>query len=143
MGFICKEWSQDVDIALGTTLNKQSTVSTCALSLNSVVSDNIGRSSKTTNVQPNAPKGCNYVKSYGAFKKGSEVLGDWNEHEQRKSSTWREAEAVSRVLRSHAGVLRNSMVKIYSDNQNVKSVLSNGSSKQDIQDISLSLNVFL
>ena len=142
MGFICKELSPDAVIALDTTLNKQSTVSTCALSLNTVVSDNIGRSSETTNVQPNAPKGCDYVKSYGALKEGSEVLGDWNEHEQRKSSTWREAEAVSRVLRSHAGVLRNSMVKIYSDNQNVKSVLSNGSSKQDIQDISLSLNVF-
>ena len=87
MGFICKELSPDADIALDTTLNKQSTVSTCALSLNTVVSDNIGRSSETTNVQPNAPKKCDYVKSYGALKEGSEVLGDWNEHEQRKSST--------------------------------------------------------
>ena len=72
----------------------------------------------------------------------SEVLGDWDEYEQGTSSTWRETEAVSRLVRSHVNVLKHSFVTVYSDNKNVKSILLNGSSKPHIQDIAINLNYF-
>lgn len=83
---------------------------------------------------------CKCLKSN--IKECSEVIGDWTAHEQSKSSTWRETEAVSRIIRSHVNVLRNSIVKVYSDNKNVQSVLLNGSRKNDIQYIAIGLHQF-
>ena len=69
-----------------------------------------------------------------------EVTGSWLPEEQGKSSTWREAEAVHRFMRSKAEFLRNKNVKVFSDNKNVKSILLNGSRKMDIQKIALNIN---
>lgn len=74
------------------------------------------------------------------FREGSEVLGEWSPQEGQKSSTWREAEAVSRIVKTHVNVLKNSVVKVYSDNKNIKSVLLNGSRKSDIHAIATDLN---
>ena len=82
------------------------------------------------------------VSAEQAFMENSEVLGDWDEYEQGTSSTWRETEAVSRLVRSHVNVLKHSVVTVYSDNKNVKSILLNGSSKPHIQDIAINLNNF-
>ena len=43
--------------------------------------------------------------------------GQWNEVERSKSSTWRELAAVARTLESVSGVLCNSRVKWFTDNQ--------------------------
>ena len=71
---------------------------------------------------------------------GSSVVGVWNPAEKLKSSTWREAEAVKRVLNSNVSLLRNKKVKILSDNKNVSSVLQIGSRKSDLQAIALDMH---
>ena len=63
---------------------------------------------------------------------GSEITGSWSRLERLKSSTWREVEAVRRVIFFNAGLLERKKVKVYSDNKNVKSILLKGSSKSDL-----------
>jgi hypothetical protein len=74
--------------------------------------------------------------------KETAVVGAWSGSEQSLSSTWRETEAVKRVVKSHGDTLKNSYVKVYSDNKNVKSVLLNGSRNSYIHDIAVGLNKF-
>ena len=70
----------------------------------------------------------------------SEVIGDWTNHEQSLSSTWRETEAVNKVIQSNSNNLKNSFVKIYSDNKNVKYILLNGSRVSNIHESAIELN---
>ena len=93
-------------------------------------------------IQASVSKRLETVIPVNVLMDGSEVLGDWNEHEQGTSSTWRETEAVSRLIRSHVDVLKDSVIKVFSDNKNVKSVLMSGSTKPDIQNIAINLNNF-
>ena len=65
----------------------------------------------------------------------NEVLGSWNNKEKGKSSTWREAESVRRVLNSSLDQIRGRNVKVYSDDKNVQSVLNIGSRKEDLQNV--------
>ena len=78
----------------------------------------------------------------GHLVQGSEMIGSWSRSEQLKSSTWREVEAVRRVMLYNAGLLEGKKVKVYSDNKNVKSILLKGSSKSDLQSIALKVNDF-
>lgn len=71
-----------------------------------------------------------------------ELTGSWSRDEAAKSSTWREAETVKRVLVSNAEAFRDKKLKVYSDNKNVKSILSGGSRKPDLQNIALSIHDF-
>ena len=52
--------------------------------------------------------------------------------ERVQSSTWRELKVVCLALESLAGRLSDSKVIWYSDNQNVESILHNGSKKLDL-----------
>ena len=54
------------------------------------------------------------------LREGSEVLGEWSSQEGQKNYTWREAEVVNRIVKSHVNFLKNSLVKVYSDNKNIK-----------------------
>ena len=73
---------------------------------------------------------------------GSEITGSWSRSERLKSSTWREVEAVRRLMSFNAGLLERKKVKVYSDNKNVKSILLKGSSESDLQSIALKVNEF-
>lgn len=137
-GSICTERSPEVDKTLG-VMSKRHSTGAMPLTLQQSGTTFLDRIGKLF-VPTSASKRCENAVPVRALKEGSEVLGDWNEHEQGKSSTWRETEAVSRIIRSHAGVLKQSVVKIYADNKNVKSVLMNGSNKPDIQNIAINLN---
>ena len=64
-----------------------------------------------------------------------EVIGVWSQGERSRSSSWREAEAVKRVLNSNLDQVRGKKVKVYSDNKNVESILKIGSRKEDLQNI--------
>lgn len=68
-----------------------------------------------------------------------EVVGSWSKQEMLKSSTWREAEAIRRILVSNLAVFEGKKLKIYSDNKNVKTVLRSGSTKVDLQTIALQI----
>lgn len=78
--------------------------------------------------------------SLGEIIQESEVIGTWNDSEKGKSSTWREAEAVKRVIFSNAGYLKGKKVKVFTDNKNICTVLQAGSSKGDLQAIAVSVN---
>ena len=54
-----------------------------------------------------------------------------------QSSTWRELKAVCLALEVFADLLSNTRVISYSDNQNVASILLNGSRKLDLQVLAL------
>ena len=73
---------------------------------------------------------------------GNEVIGVWSCIEKKKSSTWREAETVKRVLVSNVDTLRGKRVKVFSDNKNVQSVLQAGSSKEELQEIASDVHDF-
>ena len=60
---------------------------------------------------------------------------NWSESVRR--STWRELKAVCLALLAFASPLSNSKVFWYSDNQNVESILRDGSRKRDLQDLAL------
>lgn len=76
----------------------------------------------------------------GASNEETEVFGSWNHDETRQSSSWREAEAVQRVLRSNVQILQNKKVRWFTDNRNVKKIIKSGSKKQDLQQIALSIH---
>jgi hypothetical protein len=52
-----------------------------------------------------------------------EVYGAWDAPEACMSSTWRELEAVNRVLKSNAESLIGVSLKVYTDNKNVETIL--------------------
>ena len=54
----------------------------------------------------------------------NEVMGRWNSVESIQSSTWRELEAVYRVLLSLLDILQGQKVKWYTDNQNIVHILN-------------------
>lgn len=82
------------------------------------------------------------IEKYSETKPDNVVFGSWSQREMLFSSTWRETEAVGRIIKSKINVMKSCSVKVYSDNMNVKSVLSYGSSKADLQSISVDINDF-
>ena len=83
----------------------------------------------------------------GAFVQSDSNLifhQNWSPEEKFQSSTWRELKAVCLALESFAGRLSDSEVIWYSDNQNVESILRNGSKKLDLQALALqAFQIFL
>ena len=71
---------------------------------------------------------------------GNSAVGAWNPTKKFKSSTWRETEAVKRVLSSNIDLLRNKRVIILSDNKNVMSVLQIGRRKSELQELALDMH---
>lgn len=69
----------------------------------------------------------------------SEVIGSWKPDEQVKSSTWRELEAVYRMLMSKLNYLKGQKVLWRTDNQNVVHILCKGSVKSDLQTIAINI----
>ena len=62
---------------------------------------------------------------------------NWSIAESAQSSTWREFKAVCLALEAFASHLTGYKVVWYSDNQNVASILLNGSRKADLQSLAL------
>ena len=62
---------------------------------------------------------------------------NWSIAETAQSSTWREIKAVCLALEAFASRLSGSKVVWYSDNQNIASILLNGSRKADLQLLAL------
>ena len=74
---------------------------------------------------------------------GNEVIGACTVQERKKSSTWRETEAVKRVIMSNVEQLRGKKVKVFSGNKIVESVLDAGSGKEELKHIATELYSFL
>ncbi|XP_068238348.1 uncharacterized protein [Palaemon carinicauda] len=65
--------------------------------------------------------------------------GMWSSEEIGKSSTWRELVAVHRVLIFLNHEVEGKRVKWFTDNKNIVSIISKGSMKVDLQNISLDI----
>ena len=65
--------------------------------------------------------------------------GQWSSDEACKSSTWKELEAVKRILFSLKQILTGKAVKWYSDSQNVVSIVKRGSSKPALHHLALDI----
>ena len=76
----------------------------------------------------------------GAFVESDPELAfhqNWSPEGKVQSSTWRELKANFLALEAFAGRFSNARVIWYSDNQNVESILLNGSRKLDLQALAL------
>ncbi|CAC5379326.1 unnamed protein product [Mytilus coruscus] len=76
---------------------------------------------------------------YAVSISDTEVMGSWNSVESLKSSTWRELEAVYRVLLSLLVILQGETIKWYTDNQNIVYIIKQGSRKGDLQLIAIKI----
>ena len=65
--------------------------------------------------------------------------GMWLVSESRESSTWKELTAVKKVLLSLIHLLADNNIKWFTDNQNVVSIVSKGSTKTVLQNIALDI----
>ena len=135
----CGKKLQEVSVSWDETL--KSTVECKDLELNALRHDREGGVKKYSSGR-NSKSNSDIESECLRLDMGFQVSGDWTEEEGLKSSTWREAEAIYRVIKSNAHILKNSSVKIHTDNKNVPSVLLNGSSKNDLQIITVSLRSF-
>nr|XP_022336293.1 uncharacterized protein LOC111132768 [Crassostrea virginica] len=61
------------------------------------------------------------------------VVGNWTADESRLSSTWRELEAVNRVMKSRVNFIQNQNLNVISDNKNVSKIMQVGSKKPYLQ----------
>ena len=68
---------------------------------------------------------------------GNDVIGCWSETECGLSSTWRELEAVYRVLHSSVKTIEGHDVVVNTDNKNVCSILKTGSRKCYLHEIAV------
>jgi len=67
---------------------------------------------------------------------------NWDQEEQKKSSTWRELKAVLLSLQAFATRLSGKVVKLCTDNKGVVSVVSKGSMVKELLDLSLDIFKF-
>ena len=73
------------------------------------------------------------------FIANSDMFGNWISHEMKQSSTWRELEAVNRVLHQNLSNIQGKTVQIISDNRNVSHILQVGSKKECLNEIGLEI----
>ena len=75
----------------------------------------------------------------GAQTEDTEMIGAWGNEEAQKSSTWIEAKAVERVLKSNFEILENRKVRWFTKHKNVKNIKSPGNKKSELHSISMTI----
>ena len=65
--------------------------------------------------------------------------GQWSESESQASSTWRELEAINRILQAYSKLMKGETVKWLTDNQNVVRIIEHGSRKHSLQEIAVNI----
>ena len=90
---------------------------------------------------PDSGYGC-HLTDYFTDEQCLSLYGFWNVGEQKQSSTWRELEAVRRVLEQSVDKIRDMSVEVFCDNQNVEHILQVGSKKRKLQNIAMSVKNF-
>lgn len=58
-----------------------------------------------------------------------EMYGGWSLSEQVESSTWRELEAIKRIILNFSNILKGKSIRVYTDNKNVTHIINIGSRK--------------
>ena len=70
----------------------------------------------------------------------SELIGSWSEAKSGKSSTWRELEAMRRLVEHSKESLEGQSVVINTDSKNVSSILNVGSRVSELQESALKIH---
>ena len=65
--------------------------------------------------------------------------GQWSESKSQASSTWRELEAINRILQAYSKLMKGETVKWLTDNQNVVRIIEHGSRKHSLQEIAVNI----
>ena len=65
--------------------------------------------------------------------------GQWSECESQASSTWKELEAINRILQAYSKPMKGETVKWLTDNQNVVRIIEHGSRKPWLQEIAVNI----
>lgn len=71
---------------------------------------------------------------------GSELIGGWSRAESEKSSTWRELEAIKRLIEHTKDSLEGQSVVVKTDNKNATSILKSGSRISELHEKAVSVN---
>ena len=73
---------------------------------------------------------------------GAQHFKQWEPGEDTKSSTWRELKGVYICLTSFSEILENKVVRWFTDNRGVVSIVKNGSMKQDLHLLAIDIYKF-
>ena len=73
---------------------------------------------------------------------GAKVFKQWKTGEESKSSTWRELKGVHTCLHYFKAILQDNVVRWFTDNQAVVSIVQNGSMKEDLHTLALDIYKF-
>ena len=65
--------------------------------------------------------------------------GQWSESESQASSTWRELEAINRILQAYSKLMEGETVKWLTENQNVVKIIEHGSRRHSLQEIAVNI----
>ncbi|VDI79474.1 Hypothetical predicted protein [Mytilus galloprovincialis] len=71
-----------------------------------------------------------------------EMFGSWSMAEQAESSTWRELEAVKRLLINFVNILSGKTIRVFTDNLNITHILNIGSRKMVLHKNALFVDEF-
>ena len=69
--------------------------------------------------------------------------GQWSESESQANSTWRELEAINRILQAYSKLMKGETVKWLTDNQNVVRIIDHGSRKHSLQETAVNILIIL
>ena len=69
------------------------------------------------------------------------MFGNWSIVETMRSSTWRELEAINRMVKNSIDKIKGKSVSIHTDNKNVDTIIGIGSRKHTLQDINIEIHI--
>jgi hypothetical protein len=73
----------------------------------------------------------------GYIDENSCMCGNWSIVETIRSSTWRELEAVKRMVKNRIDKIKGKSISIHTDNKNVDAIIGISSRKHTLQDINI------
>ena len=76
----------------------------------------------------------------GYIDENSCMFGNWSIVETMRSSTWRELEAVKRMVKNRIDKIKGKSISIHTDNKNVDAIIGIGSRKHTLQDINIEIH---
>ena len=69
------------------------------------------------------------------------MLGNWSIVKTMRSSTWRDLEAVNRMVNNSIDKIKGKCISIHTDNNNFDTIIGIGSRRHTLQDINIEIHV--
>jgi hypothetical protein len=68
------------------------------------------------------------------------MLGNWSIVKTMRSSTWRDLEAVNRMVNNSIDKIKGKCISIHTDNKNVDTIIGIGRGRHTLQDINIEIH---